>query len=145
MCKTLFRGKRTDNGEWVYGYYVHRRKRMGIFGQTVTDLDRESDWIISFRDGTPYEVDPETVGQYTGLPDKNGKKIFKGDIINISSVVATTIMELTAVVQRNLKTANYELKGYGYNPISLEGVQYWGKVIGNIYDNPELLEVQNDG
>lgn len=61
--KILFRGKRIDNGEWVYGYYI------AVFSHSIVD-----------NIGVAFEVKSKTIGRYTGLTDKNGKKIFEGDI-----------------------------------------------------------------
>lgn len=120
----LFRAKRIDNGEYVYGYYCEAE----MFDHTGTEY-----FIIEYScDGTQYHVASATVGRYTGLTDKNGKKIFEGDIIHV--VTPTT-------------TGNYQVKfGYGMFYIGinmpLAYVRHSCEIIGNIHDNPELLEVQ---
>ena len=130
MREILFRGKRMDNGDWVYGYYVH-----------IGPVSCQRTYIIPEYASALYvnEVDPSTVGQYTGLKDKNGKRIFEGDIAKVlqgkDKDIAYVGFENGAFMLYP-KTGNiYErtLWEYWYNDWDVE-------VIGNITDNPELLE-----
>ena len=130
MREILFRGKRLDNGDWVYGYYVH-----------IGPVSCQRAYIIPEYASSLYvnEVDPSTVGQYTGLKDKNGKRIFEGDIAKVlqgkDKDIAYVGFENGAFMLYP-KTGNiYErtLWEYWYNDWDVE-------VIGNIHDNPELLE-----
>ena len=130
MREILFRGKRLDNGEWVYGYYVH-----------IGPVSCQRTYIIPEYASALYvnEVDPSTVGQYTGMKDKNGKRIFEGDVAKVlqgkDKDIAYVGFENGAFMLYP-KTGNiYErtLWEYWYNDWDVE-------VIGNITDNPELLE-----
>lgn len=150
MREILFRGKRVDNGEWVYGYYVkptHHWHEHGI----------HDDWIIrtAFQNGgyftvvERYAVVPETVGQFTDLTDKNGKKIFEGDII--SATTLDTGEERRAVVCfGNFIDENNDDEYIGFfiefdgikttiTQLSMEECKNRIEVIGNIYDNKELI------
>lgn len=129
MREILFRGKRTDNGEWAYGYVC----RYGWTGKGKT-------YIVPDYASALYslEVDPETVGQYTGLKDKNGKKIFESDIVDVLYDVnyigvATERIGVFEVVHNGCFMGQKGSVRYHFIP-SDECT-----VIGNIYDNPELL------
>jgi len=119
----IFRGKRLDNGQWVYGDLYHR-KICGVVSPTIHNIEY-----------TGGSVDPATIGQYTGLTDKNGNKIFEGDIL-----ISETIMH--EIVWNNEWAKFQAISESIYSPSSLnqEWINMYGKVvIGNIHDNPELL------
>lgn len=131
MREILFRGKRIDADIWVYGYYVRCRGRHYILPVYDSDHgfdERYSEWI---------EVVPETVCQYTGLSDRNGKRIFEGDIMEIPG---SNKKGLPAEVRYMERDGGFRIERIGYAPIILNEVQYWGEVIGNIFDNPDLIE-----
>ena len=129
MREILFRGKRTDNGEWVYGDLIQNVDCLKI---------REQEKSIK-KIAKSYEVDLETVGQFTGLLDKNGKKIFEGDIV---LGLFLFDMSINAVVK--FRDGAFGLEWHRGEIIefnaftSLCNITY--EIIGNIYDNPELLE-----
>ena len=132
MREILFRGKRTINGDWVYGDFVRGNERKSL-RDSIFVYDSETQ---SFND---YEINPSTLGQYTGLTDKNGERIFEGDV---AKVLQGKNKDIAYVGFENgsfmlyPKTGNiYErtLWSYWYNDWDVE-------VIGNITDNPELLE-----
>ena len=125
MRQILFRGKRIDNGEWVEGYFVnlwlmHYQKHQPI----ITDNNAVS-----------YDVDPSTVGQYTGLTDKNGKKIFEGDIM------AFTAYGFDYVGTVEFADGSFSIMCEHASPFLDQAVSKHGAyIIGNMHDNPELLK-----
>lgn len=129
MREILFRGKRTDNGEWVFGRQLADDVIVPI-GQPF-EFEINTGFIRS--DLKCYEVDSDTVGQYTGLTDNNGKKIFEGDIIKWGLK--------PCVVKWDEYNASFCL--YVYGTIKISGfnrdTMKLKEVIGNIYDNPEII------
>ena len=129
MRELLFKGKRKDNGEWVYGWYA-----------PLVCNDKTIIPCIRNENGTDKEVIWETVGQYTGLTDKNGKLIFEGDIVycksrldNANMVIIFECGQFRMVLSENYRSYQTNSGFYDINCFDKE-------VIGNIYDNPELLK-----
>ncbi len=128
MREILFKAKRKDNGEWVEG---------GYFSEPYT----EKKFIICWNSfGLGFnefiEVEPDTICQYTGLTDKNGKKIWENDIVEIPSEDGDFKCEWEE------DAARFVLSGEG---LIVDFDNYWAyevEVIGNIFDNADLLEVE---
>ena len=127
MREILYRGKRVDNGEWVQGFYCKCVKAIGM--ETLTAIQQTDDNSLYFR-----EVIPETVGEYTGLCDKNGNKIFEGDILKGAWGTICQVVYDDCYL-------GFRAKGKDGMHICMD---YYGldriEVIGNIHDNPELLK-----
>ena len=129
MRLILFRGKILGLTDWSYGYYAKSGENHFI----LLDTDNEDNYSI---------VDPETVGQYTGLKDKNGKRIFEGDIVQWKD---ENFNNYTSVVEWCGEKWNYPAFDLAKHDYECNGLQYVHEdciieVIGTIYDNPELLE-----
>lgn len=150
-----FRGKRIDNGEWVYGNFI-------IHDDILRPLDIKYYYIENYRGDDRWEVDPKTAGQFTGLRDKTGKEIYEGDILSFDGFITAD------------NSFGFEPNGYIYDKDSVHCVIWANKmaawtlnfdedeewkymrdthglmcdecceVIGNIHDNPELLRWKNE-
>ena len=136
MREILFRGKRTDNGEWEYGdlWCNPYGKRVVCIVSPINDQGTTGG----------NEVDPETVGQYTGLTDKNGKKIFEGDIVSTDIARPYLIVEF----RDGCFMFNCNDGGKDYYDIMLPILEEaqteykYGEVIGNIHDK-KLEDFEN--
>ena len=131
MREIKFRGKIPGLTDWIYGYYA----KSGEDHFILLDIDSEDNYSI---------VDPETVGQYTGLKDKNGREIYEGDICGC--FCNTQLFEVKYCSERC---------GYFFDDCILSGdcdpapeclgnLESTIEVIGNIHDNPELLNEKED-
>ena len=141
----LHRGKRIDNNAWIYGYYFYDdfyKKAYITIGNYCIRADVESP---NKRLLTVFEVIPETVGQYTGLTDKNGKKIFEGDIVK--SCEYDDVYFVKYFDDKNYPAFDCvpdvplcECNGLSFL-VNTEGCE----IIGNIHDNPELSRGKGNG
>ena len=134
MREILFKAKREDNGEWVEGYY-RRIPCMGMLEHYIMPRNPKNRM-------EQYAIDPETLCQYTGLTDKNGRKIWENDIVQAWSEGSNAIGK---VIRR--------VDGLYIMYPAYQKKEFWGlypnkngkttvEVIGNIFDNAGLLEVE---
>ena len=126
MREILFRGKRADNGEWVYGVPTKDGHGETVMVESTFECDE-----YNCRGANCLYVDENTVGQYTGLNDKNDRKIFEGDI-----VLLCDDEEPYQVAFDECCFQVYD-SGVCYNMDCFRSEDI--EIIGNIYDNPELL------
>ena len=144
--EVIFRGKRTDNGKWECGDLLSPNEFNAI--PHIVYIDYLNEYGDIGEISTP--VIPETVGQYTGLTDKNGVRIFEGDIVKCTDTIND--FEFNAVVEFGNPNGEYNW-GYQLKFISGEDSNFdilcwvdmeetgaYIEVIGNIHDSPELLE-----
>lgn len=156
MREILFRGKREDNSQWVIGFLSKTR---GLDNKLHICIDYEEKGLMCSS-----IVIPKTVGQYTGLTDKNGTKIFEGDIIryadndeynyyldslkhpeeyeNLNFNNIWTIDEIVYGIKVGYPAFDLNSHNFDCNGLSIlnESRQYHYEVISNIHDNPELLK-----
>ena len=147
MREILFRGKRPHWESWVEGFYIHVPSgRMDKNEHLIQTVKKDGRLDIL------HEVYPDTVGQFTGLVDKHGKKIFEGDLFRDESEDLTAVVIFKDGCFRlewhgitgTWTESGFDECGGGYGITECEPVDYWYvhdmEVIGNIHDNPELLE-----
>lgn len=140
MRTIKFRGRRIDNNEWVYGYLyklqLSDREVCVILTQDNTHLDNslEPKYHLAFTLWVDlFIIDPDTIGQFTSLYDKNGKEIYEGDILKASDI---GVLEVRFV--RGVFTFLWDGNLDDEFPTSCP-TQEWAEVIGNIYDNPDII------
>lgn len=146
MREILFRGVETDREEWVYGYLIHD----SICNSTVPYIGYLSHEQADTENRDIVPVIPETVGQFTGLTDKNGKKIFEGDIIHVNYTISVPVGAgpLLRIVKHSIDyksvvafdNCRFFLKKQNGEIFEMHLVPGEIEVIGNIHDNPDLLE-----
>lgn len=144
MREILFRAKRLDNGEWVEGYLASFDLICPYFPEETTNATG------TYYGETPYvgfvEVDPKTVGQYTGLTDKNSKKIFEGDIVKYPDTngyddydelynIGTVDWSYESMCFYFTNRWVVDMGDFDVENLRMTDVE----VIGNVFENPELL------
>lgn len=132
MRQIKFRGKRIDNGELVYGFvWASSVARTHI----MSDTTGNGDWIH-------YEVDPKTVGQFTGRNDCEGNRMCEGDLVECFAAPSGSKRQMYKMIGKVIKG------DFGFNIVVWHKNEWWAyakmdwrktKIIGNIYDNPELI------
>lgn len=142
-----FRGKRVDNGEWVYGglwiskvndYYIitadylKTKERIGLMSIGTLEDETHMHWVKR-----------DTVGQFTGLLDKNGKQIYEGDIVNWGIDGREKPTRIAQVMFKPDIIFNSNVGIFNYGDFAYQDTYNHLTVIGNIHDNPELFEVSN--
>lgn len=133
MRDIKFRGKRLENGEWVYGSLVSIHDTAIIVEDCDFSWDPDTDITAFWFDKKENEVDPATVGQYTEQKDKNGKDIWEGDIVEWENLMKTNMRSVIA----------YQDRMFCFVDANNEPEEIWCysfTKIGNIHDNPELLK-----
>lgn len=138
MRQIKFRGKRIDNLEWVFGDLIENQGRFFIYHSTseTTIKDNDNGYITI----EAVEIDNSTIGQFTGLTDKEGKEIYEGDILDFHNMLFNSV----AIYNEEESAFCLKLIGSklnGFNSIgSYQSLGYELTILGNRWDNPELLK-----
>lgn len=135
MREILFRGKRLDNGEWVEGAFLNDRDGSFYICPAASDITY-GDNGNRRRIGCWFKVDPSTVGQYTGLTDKNGKRIFEWDVVRI--IERGMIADGGVVFFENGYPGGWLVGDKEFKHKCSLAMRVDVEVFGNVYDNPEL-------
>lgn len=141
LREIIFRGKRLDKGAWVEGFFAEKK-------DPLLESDVRNAFILAQANGDSFvwfPVDPSTVGQFAGLMDKNGTRIFEGDVLKDDWGKAYEVFfnarNCSFMVKLEHATNEWEIGNYRLGEDWSDTI----RVIGNIHDNPELLEVnEND-
>ena len=142
MREILFRGKRVNNGRWVYGGIVPLDADSGYVFINESFLSESTLPVHELVKNYMHLVDTATVGQYTGLKDKNGKKIFEGDICQYKKTGRTVLVAWHGTMAGFVWNKKEDSSLYDFGELFRVHDKY--EVIGNIHDNPELLKGDND-
>ena len=145
MREILFRAKGKGSGKWLYGYYARLSDAIGLKDVLYAPAKNPNE------SNHTYGIDPATVGQYTGLKDNNGKKIYEGDIIKSKQDGLIGVIRFGEYQTTNSENGEchlgFSIKWYGkYSDLLRKDLGWWInlKIIGNIYDNPELLKGEHN-
>lgn len=131
MRTIKFRGKASHNGEWLYGDLINIHGEYHILGE---DDMREDGHHVTQDSDRPTWVEPDTIGQFTSLYDKNRKEIYEGDILKAGDIGLLEVRFVRGVFAF-LWNGNLDEEFPTGSP-----THEWAEVIGNIHDNPELLK-----